>query len=255
MLTKNSEAVSAAVPQQLRRRLAKLAKIPDSKANQFLGAVDEKIMVPWLRDIFLDPHMPAVTGACREISDAAIKLLRLLQALEDERGRELPGDLLAPWKREHVLHFAAIGLKMQLRRTGTISTSDMLSSLPVLASAAKSAWRMNRSETRVGRPQRIKGYPGLNVLVFTLERSACLAGGGFTVNKRDRKGSLLDALDLLRANFLDRPDGTLLPDAQLLPGVSGISTHRLGLLLPPLDRHPVSTYQRIMGGARGPLSE
>jgi hypothetical protein len=80
----------------------------------------------------------------------------------------------------------------------------------------------------------VRGYPGLAVLVFGLERAAQRAGGKFTVHrKHGEKGTLIRALEELRSRLV-------LTDW----GVS------LAGCLPSPGKHPITKYERIIKAAR-----
>ena len=130
---------------------------------------------------------------------------------------------LWPWK----------GFRSRTISIARSTSPDYWSRLFVLIKLAKERRKAATGVAGRGAPVGIRGYPGLSWLVYFLERSAHAAGGGFTVNKRDRKGSLLDALDLLRVHLLACPD--LKPLANLIP-------------LP--SQHPCATYQRAISRAR-----
>ena len=86
-----------------------------------------------------------------------------------------------------------------------------------------------------GRPAGIKQYPELDALVFHLELSAQLAGGKFTVHKKNGcKGTIIEALNLLR-NVLRANVGTGKKDAAAIPVPA---------------KHPFSTYARAINDAR-----
>ena len=65
----------------------------------------------------------------------------------------------------------------------------------------------------------------MNSFIKFIESGALAAGGGWTLNKNDESGTLIDALELLRA---------FLPDN----------------FLPAEGKHPYSSYQKILTGAR-----
>ena len=104
--------------------------------------------------------------------------------------------------------------------------------LVVLIKVAKD---LRKSATGVerGAPVGVRDYPGLRWLVFSLERNARALGGRFTLNKRNRKGSLLDALDLLRECLAACSDLNFLAD-----------------LIPVSNKHPVTSYERALLRAR-----
>jgi hypothetical protein len=80
-----------------------------------------------------------------------------------------------------------------------------------------------------GRPHGPRNFRNLPLLVIGFDRKARLFGGHFTLDKKLRKGSLLTALDDVRARLVANP-----------------RYQWLAAFLPPPDRHPVSTYERVL---------
>jgi hypothetical protein len=247
MLTKNDDAAAPAnadiwpVAAEL-AKLAKLAGIPDfaklagiadSKvdlfSNELLGTIKHwlwyalcRIQTPWIADVHDAVYDPA--------NNLYRRLKAFVKAFDDAQDRWRNGARLPQHPSlEDDLLWTAVRLRL---RENTVSI-PLLADLDALAKTIKNMRTEIIGEKKQGRPRGVKGYPGLNMLVFDLERSARVAGGGFHLNKRDRKGSLLDALDLLRAVFLSDP-----------------KTEPWGMLLPPPNQHPVSTYHRVMKFAR-----
>ncbi len=86
-----------------------------------------------------------------------------------------------------------------------------------------------------GRRRGIKRYPRLDELVWLLERYARTHGGKFTAHRKaGPKGTIVQALDLIRERFLSHPDLQYLAD-----------------LIPSRDKHPIAAYERILKAARG----
>jgi hypothetical protein len=84
-----------------------------------------------------------------------------------------------------------------------------------------------------GRRPGNKRYPALNGLVFVLERYAVLNGGTFTAHRKTGpKGTIVQALDLIRDRLLASPDLNDLAD-----------------LVPARGKHPVAAYERVLKGA------
>jgi hypothetical protein len=83
-----------------------------------------------------------------------------------------------------------------------------------------------------GRPAGIRQYPELDALVYHLEFSAQLAGGKFTVHKKNGgKGTIIEALNLLRNVMLAHGE-------------------KLAAAIPLPAKHPISTYERAINEAR-----
>jgi hypothetical protein len=84
-----------------------------------------------------------------------------------------------------------------------------------------------------GRPRGAKHFPQLRPLVFGLEFGARLAAGGFTLDRNLAKGTLLNALDLMKQLIMAEAEWIWI--AEFMPSPS---------------QHPVATYQRIIAEAR-----
>jgi hypothetical protein len=89
----------------------------------------------------------------------------------------------------------------------------------------------------------------LPFLVNELELGARCANGGFTLDKKLRKGTLIQALDFLRARFLAEPKWSWVADFLPLPGHHPVSTYEYSIA-EARAHHPVSTYERSTAEAR-----
>jgi len=86
-----------------------------------------------------------------------------------------------------------------------------------------------------GRKAGVEQYPGLDTLVFRLELGAQLAGGKFTVDKKNGKGTIIEALNLLRTTVVQ---------------TNVVTGKELAAAIPLAGRHPASTYERAIYDAR-----
>jgi hypothetical protein len=241
--------------------LAKMAKIPDSKASKFKIS---EVLDGWFGFISGNINRSAEIDVLNKMINAANVLHRLLQTDEDKYRRRISArnprraneimqkfarlrllrsprtamqvqKMLRPFEKDDLLfsiRVALNGLPLAHGLDCKVDIPGLLERLIVLIKVAKEVRKAATGVER-GAPKGSRGYPGLYWLVCLLERSAYAAGGKFTVNKRDKKGSLLDALDLLRAQLLACPE--LKPLADLIP-------------LP--NQHPVATYRRAINDVR-----
>jgi hypothetical protein len=183
--------------------LAKLAKIQDSKRRMF----DEhasKALRTWFCSVILDigssSTAPILGGMKRNLTDVCEKL----------RGLS--------------------GLKLSLEcGTTEFSLAGVVDDLKKILGVIERT--LPRGHDR-GRPAGIRQYPELDALVYHLEFSAQLAGGKFTVHKKNGgKGTIIEALNLLRNVMLARGE-------------------KLAAAIPLPAKHPISTYVRAINEAR-----
>jgi hypothetical protein len=160
-----------------------------------------------------------------EVKRAALLLRKLMDALQNPRdrtailvGRVLTSELFTKSKTNG-------GWK---KKTWDEPLTSYVGHLSILAEAAENAknspW-VDELEER-GRPSGVGGTgQALGKFISLLEYGASASGGRWTLNKNDERGTLIDALELLRA---------FLPDN----------------FLPPKGKHPYSSYQAILTRAR-----
>jgi hypothetical protein len=185
-------------------KFAQLARVPASRADDFLSwvinALDDWSDAVALKGRTEDDFINLVT-------DVRHKTAALCRSLENLRQhRELKG---AP------IYWLA---------------GDVLGRLSVLADL------LYRYPHKQGRPRGAKNYPGVETLVFILELGARKCNGRFTLDKRHGKGTLIQALDWLRAYCLDTPEWRWNAD-----------------FLPPPGRHPLAVYETAIRKARAGL--
>jgi hypothetical protein len=154
--------------------------------------------------------------------------------------------LSAPFKSSDIDFIAAGYLDTELLLTEgrTISIKDLSADLSKFIEVTKHLRnimnvRRAADSKQTGRRPGPQNFPTLPRLVYMLEHRARAANGGFSINKRDYTGSLLDALDLLRNDFMRREETKWL--AALLP-------------LPDQHRQIISTYSRSICAARSTIS-
>jgi hypothetical protein len=260
-----ARAILHDISKQLADQLAELAKIPRPFQKNFRSEELGNVLSDWLYFLTRDFFIPEVTAVLDQVRELANQLSKKLEVLEKEYHRPLS---LEEWhtlsspkeyrrsqqlevpirlerlQRTEAVRYAAIMLDTflslgpnALALNRGLTMSILLTDLSYLIEVANVLKRqMTGHATKAGRPEGAAGNRALSRLVFTLERCARRADGSFTVNPRDNKGTMLDALDLLPLAFLARPE-----------------TRWLSEMLPLPDRHPVSTYQRIIRRARNSL--
>jgi hypothetical protein len=228
-------------------QLAKLAEVSNTEIVRFSNEISNAFG-RWL--LSNEAQTAPVVDVLNEVLDATSGLRRLLE----EHSRVPSFDMITQWEmlrknfqpmnRERAL-FAAFGPMgylsaglTQCQHSRNVSIPELAADLSVLAEATRKAKELLTGRAGAGGPVGPRNFPGLYRLIVMLEYAAQIAGGSFSLNERDRKGALLDALDWLRAEFLKRPE-----------------TEWIGALLPPRGRHPVSTYARILADARRAASE
>jgi hypothetical protein len=213
-------------------RLAEFAKVPFLKTKDFSHNIDFEFFC-WVVECGGGPRGEA-RNFLRTLSDTKNTATTLLQQLEQVRGRleeaRNPNVKLPDWQEwwRRLLfsdHSADFGV---LKHVQPQLVTDALNALSALTKALN-----HIAPLRAGRLRGTKAYPGLAELVFALEREALLQGGRFTLNKRDRKGSLIQAIDWLRAYCLSDQERKWLADC-----------------LPRANRHPVAMYESAIHRAR-----
>ncbi len=219
------------------------------------GVKISEVLNNWLEFTSGKINQSAAGDVLSKLIDAANVLHRLLQSLEDECRRRVSTkgqptrqkvrrrikvtrvqEMLHPSRKEDVLFSIRLALQALPIAHGLdckVDLPGLLDRLFVLIKVAKDLRKATTGVAGSGARVGSRGYPGLSWLVFFLERSAHAAGGRFTLNKRDRKGSLLDALDLLRVHLLACTD-----------------LKSLANLIPLPSQHPIATYQRAINRAR-----
>jgi hypothetical protein len=161
-----------------------------------------------------------------DLIEAALQLKTHLEDLQDKRDSAalIVGDVI----------FHAIMDPLQPRqatRTGTSRkrpfslTLAHLSAILEAAKEAKSNPIITLNKER-GRPAGKGGSHRFESFLITLELAALNGGGDWTLNKNDERGTLIDALELLR-NYL--PNN----------------------FLPKKNKHPFSSYQILLTRLRG----
>jgi hypothetical protein len=235
--------------------LAKMAKVPNSKASKFKIS---EVLDGWFVFVSGNINRSATIDVLNKMINAANVLHRLLQSFEDEYRRQesmgwpqrrqtrrkLVQEMLHPSKKEDLLFSIRVAMNVLPLVHGLDCKVDIPGLLERLFVLIKVARDVRKAETGVekGAPKGSRRYPGLYWLVCLLERGAYAAGGKFTVNKRDKKGSLLDALDLLRAQLLACPELRPLADLIPLPNQHPVATYRRALY--DVRRHPSTDAQR-----------
>jgi hypothetical protein len=155
-----------------------------------------------------------LTKRLGKIEKAAVGLIREVEPLTDPGG-----DL-------DRLAYKALAVAQNLDGEDGIKT--ILDNVRLLVSMLRIATYLapRLAPAKTGRPRGVvRSGMALTQFIARLELSALIAGGGWTLNKNDGKGTLITALEELRG---------FLPET----------------FLPALGAHPYSTYQKILTGTR-----
>jgi hypothetical protein len=204
---------------------SQLARIPDSNAKIFSENI-LFILMEWLMFVINDTSRTKdrfsdqVTDTRHKASALRRQLEDLHGLLKEEDGRRLARcghpDILNPLKIEwhHSYHR---GLESDLAR--------VLKALAALLSHFPSRPR--------GRPRGAKAYPGLDYLVCQLDFLSRSLTGRFTLDKRLRKGTIIRALNWLRAHLLSEPEWKSAAE-----------------YLPTPNCHPVAMYESALRAGR-----
>lgn len=172
---------------------------------------------------------------------------KVAQYLRQALARIEPAYLEEQWTGEHspsVLGEEIYFLEFHLRLGDILSQSPQPSNVSALratlanvATAARNHRYMIQDDVGVhpkrGRPRGPTRFRDLETLVFGLEFIARLAGGRFTLDRALGKGTLLDALDAMKARLHKEAEWSW-----------------IARFMPPPNKHSLSTYQRILGRAR-----
>jgi hypothetical protein len=188
-------------------KFAELAKIQDSKRRMFEEHVS-KALTAWSCSAILDIRSGSTAPRLRRMKRNLIDVCELTGVGGD--------DLL-------------LKLSLECEITG-ISIIDVIDGWKKIKAVIERALPRGQNG---GRPAGIRQYPELDALVYRLEFSAQVAGGKFTVHKKNGgKGTIIEALNLLR-NVVRVSSGEKLAAAIPLPA-----------------KHPISTYARAIHDAR-----
>jgi hypothetical protein len=160
-----------------------------------------------------------------EIGTAALHLHKLLKALAD------PKDHTSSWVGTALGHSVNILVDPTLEGDALQRLQPLrrfLLPLLVLAEASRKAtrWADLFDVPRKGKPKGInRGRAAVTRFIAHLEISALAAGGSWTLNKNEEHGTLVDALEILRARL----------------------SHDF---LPRRNEHPYQSYQKILSHVR-----
>ena len=204
--------------EDLSAKFLHLARTPESSAGIYSARM-RSVLYEWMFYAMWatrrsEDHLPDL------LPDVKYKAMALRRHLEDVRRLHLEAAVLDPrasWYDNGVLEHLPLSV-----------VDSALEALATLIGA------LNRvTSGRRGRSRGTKVYPGLDNLVKQLERHARWLNGKFTLDKRHGKGTLIEALDWLRAQFLREPEWKWL--AQYLPAPG---------------RHPLAVYESAMREGR-----
>jgi hypothetical protein len=177
--------------------LAKFAKIPPQKTEQFADHIEFSIIC-WVVNADFGSSRAArdFLGLLNDTRNTATRLQQKLKEAQrylEERHRVgiRPMGGLEWWRRIFfTLNLADFGIAKPVQPDLVARAISVLSELTAA---------LNKISRPRGRRRGVKEYPGLEVLIFDLEQAARENGGGFTLDKRCRKGTIVDALNWLRA--------------------------------------------------------
>jgi len=200
---------------ELSPTFVRLAKGDEAKTNQFNGMLADGLE-EWSGGIFVRQQIVGSIASFNNIQQTATALCTVLKKLDDY-GTAVLQDALAEGPNADVSKLC-----------------DALSALAIAAGKAGGlmAAKIGHQAPR-GRRKGTKEYFNLGALVYYLEFAAQHADGRFTYDKLNRKGSVVQALDLLKLH-LDRK----------------LEWKRLSEFLPRPGRHPLSMYEREITRAR-----
>jgi hypothetical protein len=203
-------------------KLAGLARVAASKQEQFLSEIKRALSM-WTWDVILHSKQ----GSPDRI---LYQMLQNAEALHDQLSDVVQA---VETGESNLMLNVAVKLEGALAvGDPPASISDMCEHVSYLIDVISRAV-LGRSRPRGALPG-IPGYPGLDALVFRLERAARRAGGKFTAHRKfGGKGRLIDALNEMRV---------------CLRAIEG--QEHLTESLPHLGSHPAATYEDILRAAR-----
>jgi hypothetical protein len=209
--------------------LGKIANIPSLNAARFRFGMRWCIFA-WVAECAVGPKREArkFWKTVYDVKNTAATLLRQLEGVRDHLGQvQKPGE--EKWGLMFLFkaHSADHGVKIFNDEHSEV-ISESMTALSALTSALNEIAPLTS-----GRLRGTKAYPGLAELVFAIETEARLQGGKFTLNKRDHKGTILDALDWLRSYCLAQSE-----------------LKWIAQRLPQPNRHPLSVYEAALHEAR-----
>lgn len=210
-------------------RFVQLARIPDSHAESYKEGMSLS-----LREWMLDAIWVTQASDSRLhdlLPDVKHKAVALRRQLEDVRRLvcEAAAPTVARFYQPYTTDPRAHGYDDYICGHFDVSVAD-----PALEALAALIGELDRYTSRQrGRSYGTKAYPGLSQLVSRLEFGARCHDGGFTFDKRHGKGTLIEALNWLRAHCLSELDWTWMAP-----------------YLPTPNRHPLAVYESAMRAGR-----
>jgi hypothetical protein len=215
-------------------RFSELARIPDSHAEGYTEGMSLSLR-EWMGDAMWVRHA-SESGLHDLLPDVKHKAMALGRQLEDvrrlfweaEERAAAAAQLYQPYTADPRAN-GDYGYDAYMCGHFDVSVTDC--ALEALAALIGKLDRV--TSRRRGRSYGTKAYPGLSQLVSQLEFSARCCGGGFTFDKRLGKGTLIEALNWLRAHCLSELDWTWMAP-----------------YLPTPNRHPLAVYESAMRAGR-----
>ena len=206
-------------------KFAKLADIQDLERRQFDEYAAEA-MTRWFGAVFFHSKSGSADLILRAMKRSVTDVYKQLAKLDE------PADLL----HRHV----GWRLSYECEETDP-SNADMLDKVSKFVAVIERALARGHGG---GRKAGVGQYPGVDALVFRLELGAQLAGGKFTVDKKSGKGTIIEALNLLR---------TLVVQTNVAPEKSWPQLSRSRVDIPPLPMSAPYTMPAKRPGSELPI--
>jgi hypothetical protein len=200
------------------RKLIGLAKISSVRCDQFSRDIQDALL-NWTIDILHHGPLPRMPHDEVDTHHVLLEMRRSANYLFEQL-RKAAKD---PLSFEVVL--AAIHHSLLLSGS-KFSMDDVIDAIGLIKCVFNLA---------VDARRHIKNYPSLGTLVYRLELAAQRSGGKLTAHRKNgAKGSLLEALDWLRAEILTR----------------AADKPHWAECLPSEGQHPIPDYERVLRNAR-----
>jgi hypothetical protein len=210
-------------------RLAEFAKIPSSDRLGFSHSI-ETLIPYWAAECGVGPvrEARAFWKTLCNVKNTANTLKRQLEGVHDQLEQVRNA---SPHKMGLMTFFKAASRKYGVHIFNTEHSEIVAEAISALS--ALTAELEETASPTSGRRRGAEAYPYLAELVFDLEYTARLRGGRFTLNKRDRKGTIVESINWLRSHCLADPEWMWIAD-----------------LLPQKKQHPVAVYETALLEAR-----
>jgi hypothetical protein len=216
--------------QDVAAHLAEFAKIPPSDRLGFSHSI-EILVSYWAAECGVGPAREArkFWKTLCNVKNTATTLKRQLEGVQDQLEQVRNA---SPHKMNLMISFKAASREHGVHIFNTKQSEIFAGAVSALS--ALTAELEEIASPTSGRPRGAEAYHFLAELVFDLEYTARLRGGRFTLNKRDRKGTIVESVNWLRSRCLAE------------------SSERTWLanFLPRRNQHPVAVYETALLEAR-----